>query len=435
MKKLIKILLITIMFCICLYTKTYATNNEYKYEIDSSGQAIITAYIGNETDITIPNEIDGYEVKSIADHAFHEERNDQTNGKNLEKVIISEGITKIGDFAFIGCENLESIQLPEGLIDLGDQTFIGCKNLKEINIPSSLERLDTYVFQETGIEEITIPETLEYIGNCTFRLCENLKKFIVYSESLEYAGNVFEYCSDDLILYGEPGSTTEDYANEYDIEFKDISTLSSQDEIENESETGDELKYQGYNVMGQIEIPKTNLKSVILEKVTKQSIEIAIAILYTTGGGLNQPGNTVLVGHNYRNGTLFSDNYKLSNGDIIKITDNSGTTIEYEIYDIFETSPEDTEFMTRDTQGRREISLSTTTDDARGRLIILASEKGNVPKDIIEEGKQEEEKDTTVANKILPQTGSKGIAVLVILGVIIIILLFKRIKLFNKIKK
>ena len=134
-------------------------------------------------------------------------------------------------------------------------------------------------------------------------------------------------------------------------------------------------QYEGYNVMGKIAIPKTNIEYPVLEKVTKRSIEIAIAILYTTGDGLNQLGNTVLVGHNYRNGTFFSDNYKLSNGDIIKITDNSGTTIDYEIYDMFETTPEDTEFMTRDTEGRREISLSTCTDDVQQRLIVLAREK------------------------------------------------------------
>ena len=131
-------------------------------------------------------------------------------------------------------------------------------------------------------------------------------------------------------------------------------------------------QYEGYNVMGKIEIPKTNVEYPILEKVTKRSIEVAVAILYSSGDGLNQPGTTVIVGHNYRNGTFFSDNHKLSNGDKIKITDNSGTTITYSIYDTFETSPEDTSFMTKDTGGATEIALSTCTDDVQQRLIILA---------------------------------------------------------------
>ena len=69
--------------------------------------------------------------------------------------------------------------------------------------------------------------------------------------------------------------------------------------------------YKGYVVMGTIQIPKTDVKYPILEKVTKKSIEVAVAILY--GSGLNQPGNTVIIGHNYRNGLFFSNNKKLEN--------------------------------------------------------------------------------------------------------------------------
>lgn len=91
--------------------------------------------------------------------------------------------------------------------------------------------------------------------------------------------------------------------------------------------------------------------------------------------GLNQPGNTTIVGHNYRNKLFFSDNKKLSKGDIIKITDQTGTMVTYEIYDMYETSPSDATYMQRDTAGAREISLSTCTDDSSARLIILAKEK------------------------------------------------------------
>lgn len=131
-------------------------------------------------------------------------------------------------------------------------------------------------------------------------------------------------------------------------------------------------QYEGYNVMGKIEIPKTDVKYPILEKVTKRSIEVAVAILYTSGDGLNQPGTTTIIGHNYRNGTFFSDNNKLSKGDKINITDNSGTTLSYVIYDMFNAEPEDTSFMTKDTGGQTEIALSTCTDDVQQRLIILA---------------------------------------------------------------
>ena len=68
-----------------------------------------------------------------------------------------------------------------------------------------------------------------------------------------------------------------------------------------------------------------------MEKTTPSSIEAAVAILYSANG-LNQPGNTVISGHNYRNGSFFGNNDKLKLGDKVYITDNSGTKLKYNIY-------------------------------------------------------------------------------------------------------
>ena len=95
-------------------------------------------------------------------------------------------------------------------------------------------------------------------------------------------------------------------------------------------------------------------------------------MLYPTNPTLNEPGNVVIIGHNYRNGKFFSNNKKLSVGDKINITNESGKKLTYTIYEIFETTPEDTEYMTRDTGNNIEISLSTCTDDGNKRLVILA---------------------------------------------------------------
>ena len=129
-------------------------------------------------------------------------------------------------------------------------------------------------------------------------------------------------------------------------------------------------KINGYDIAGTIEIPATKVKYPILDKVTKGSIETAVAILY--GPGPNKEGNTVIVGHNYRNGQFFSNNKKLTNGDKIYITDYDGKKLSYTIYDKFETTAEDTTFYTRNTNGAREVTLSTCTDDSKRRIIIFA---------------------------------------------------------------
>lgn len=134
------------------------------------------------------------------------------------------------------------------------------------------------------------------------------------------------------------------------------------------------VQYKGYNVEGKIEIPEIDLEYPILEKTTPSSIELAVAIMYSANG-LNQTGNTVIAGHNYRNGSFFGNNDKLKVGDKIYITDNSGTKIKYNIYNIYETSPDDSDFIMRDTNGKREVSLSTCTDNSKARLIIWAVEE------------------------------------------------------------
>lgn len=128
--------------------------------------------------------------------------------------------------------------------------------------------------------------------------------------------------------------------------------------------------YKGFGVLGTMEIPATNFKYPVLEKVTKKSIETAVAFLY--GTGLNEAGNSVIIGHNYRNGLFFSNNKKLNIGDKIYITDNDGNKLTYTIYNKFETTPEDTSFYQRDTGGKPEVTLSTCTDDSSARLIICA---------------------------------------------------------------
>lgn len=65
---------------------------------------------------------------------------------------------------------------------------------------------------------------------------------------------------------------------------------------------------------------------------------------------------------------------KLTNGDKIYITDTSGLEVEYEVYNVFEAEESDASFYNRDTNGLREITLSTCTNDGKLRTIVFAKE-------------------------------------------------------------
>lgn len=155
----------------------------------------------------------------------------------------------------------------------------------------------------------------------------------------------------------------------------DVVDIEAPTETNNNSssnQTKTKPRYKGFVMLGYITIPKTNVKEPILDTVTPESLNTAVAALYPSNPQLNQPGNTVIIGHNYRNGKFFSNNKKLSVGDKVKIKDASGTELTYNIYEIFETTEQDTSFYNRDTNGKAEITLSTCTDDSKARTIILA---------------------------------------------------------------
>ena len=123
--------------------------------------------------------------------------------------------------------------------------------------------------------------------------------------------------------------------------------------------------YKGFNVLGTIEIPKTNVKYPVLEgPASNNKIEVAVAVQYPLNVELNKVGNVVIAGHNYRNGTFFSDK--------VYITDLNGDKVEYTIYNTFITALNDNSFYNRDTDGKKEITLYSCTDDLTGRLIIEA---------------------------------------------------------------
>lgn len=130
--------------------------------------------------------------------------------------------------------------------------------------------------------------------------------------------------------------------------------------------------FNNFVMIGYIEIPKINIKYPILEKETVASLEKSVAVRYPDSAILNEPGNVVIVGHNYRNGQFFSNLEKVATGDMVKITDTKGQTLIYTIYEKYETTPEDVAYITRNVGDNTEITLVTCTDDSNARIIVKA---------------------------------------------------------------
>lgn len=160
-------------------------------------------------------------------------------------------------------------------------------------------------------------------------------------------------------------------------EIQDIVTVAVTKEIEVPEEqkivAGDGTVYY---VIGQVNIPKIGCSYPILSsKEENFTTLLKISPCKFWGPNPNEIGNFCIVGHNYKNEQFFSKVPSLENGDIIQITDLFGKTLEYEVNDKYIVDPSNTDCTSQLTDGKREVTLITCTNDNKQRVIVKATEK------------------------------------------------------------
>ena len=240
------ILFLTVGICY-----SYAQNNESDFRVtltsDNTG-VIITRYIGRGADVVIPNTIQGLPVKEIGYEAFVDEVIGFTSvDKKLTRVVIPEGVTKIGAQAFRACNSLISVILPSTLTEIGGSAFadlpllsnielpIGlkviegnafsrCVSLSSINLPVGLVEIGSNAFEGSGLlsfpnpwptgittiaeglfentrlSNVVIPEGITIIGSSAFAYCRNLTNITLPSTISYIAINAFTVCSSLTIV-------------------------------------------------------------------------------------------------------------------------------------------------------------------------------------------------------------------------------------------
>lgn len=130
---------------------------------------------------------------------------------------------------------------------------------------------------------------------------------------------------------------------------------------------------KNYNYIGRVVIPKIGVDYAILDHWSDELLKVSICKFH--GANPNEVGNLCLVGHNWRNKRFFSKVPTLEIGDIVQITDLNEKTINYEVYDIHTVDPNNTDDTTQKTNGRKEVTLITCTDDSQQRVIVKCKEK------------------------------------------------------------
>lgn len=196
MKSRLVLVMLTILILVMMFPHVFAeetigsgTNKIYNYEYYADGTAIVTAYLGEDTDLTIPVVIGDHPVISIGEGMFED------NG-TLNSVTISDGILAIGDYAFFWCHTLQSVTIPDSVTTIGKYAFADCPSLTSVILPAGLECIDVGTFAECeSLTSIFIPGSVTYIHDTAFSGCPNLF-FNVAADS--YAE---QFCLDHDLAY------------------------------------------------------------------------------------------------------------------------------------------------------------------------------------------------------------------------------------------
>ena len=190
-KKAIKILTPILLLVIALGLGLLFRPSKLSYKVNADNLTCTITGIGTckDTDIRIPETIDGYKVTGIGASAFR-------NCTSLTSIVIPDSVTSIGTWAFAGCNGLTSIVLSNGLTSIGSYAFYYCTSLTSIVIPDSVTSIGRYAFEDcTSLTSIEIPDSVTSIDDSAFYNCTSLTS-IALPEGLTSIGSyAFYYCT------------------------------------------------------------------------------------------------------------------------------------------------------------------------------------------------------------------------------------------------
>ena len=145
---------------------------------------------------------------AMKDYAYNTNNSPAYNNSNIKKVVIEDGVTSIGEYAFQSCTGLTSIKIPKSVTNIGECAFYRCTDLKSIEIPDSVTSIGNYAFSDcTSLTSITIPSSVKSIGNGVFSKCNKLTVYLengsaLTSESLGVdASKIRTYWNEDSLTW------------------------------------------------------------------------------------------------------------------------------------------------------------------------------------------------------------------------------------------
>lgn len=235
--------------------ETETKDFDYNYDKDLDG-IIILSYLGNESEVIIPSQIDNKDVVAIGEDIFY--NNTKIKSINLPKTlsqiegyykyvsssdtneveifekcqllesinvdeenqfftskdgvlynknmtilykcppigqkdyIIPDTVKIIYDYAFSNQSKIEKLKIPDTVDYIGQGAFLDAVSIKNIELSSNITKIQDYTFNGSGIENLDVPEGIKYLGEFSFNNCKNLKT-LKLPKSLSDINNAWDF--------------------------------------------------------------------------------------------------------------------------------------------------------------------------------------------------------------------------------------------------
>ena len=121
-----------------------------------------------------------------------------TKDLTFTKVVIEEGVTRVGAGAFMHAGNVTEVSLPDSLESIGEEAFFNTDHLKKVSLPKNLTSLGDSAFKFSALEEVNLPAGLKEVGSEVFSECHALKTVIVEEGVSVIGPRMFSECSEKI---------------------------------------------------------------------------------------------------------------------------------------------------------------------------------------------------------------------------------------------
>lgn len=153
-----------------------------------------------------------------------------------------------------------------------------------------------------------------------------------------------------------------------------VSSLEAEQQAKKISTVEEQTASDGtkYYVEATLTIESLGIEYPVFSDTSEELLKKSINKLW--GPNPNEVGNYVIIGHNYKNGSMFGKLPKIKIGDTFELKDIKGRERTYQVYDKYEIDPTDVACTSQLTNGKTEVTLITCNSNGKKRIVVKATQ-------------------------------------------------------------